>query len=79
MNGRIVTVLLRLSAVGAVIAALVHLTALAIPSFNESTYSTAYPWWRHVIFIGINATLAWLLPNAPSWLIWAYSLLTYKC
>jgi hypothetical protein len=31
-----------------------------------------------VIFIGINGTLAWLLPQPPSWLIWPYGLLTIQ-
>ena len=70
--------LLRLAAVAAVAAAIVHLAALAVPAFNASTYSPAYPWWRHALFIGINLTLAWLLPTPPSWLIWPYSLLTIQ-
>jgi hypothetical protein len=78
VNNRIIPVPLRLASAGAVIAALVHVTALAVPSFNDSTYSATYPWWRHVIFIGINTTLAWLLPNPPSWFIWPYALLTLQ-
>jgi hypothetical protein len=78
VNERVVRMLLRLASAGAVIAALVHVIALASPSFNESTYSSTYPWWRHVVFIGVNVTLAWLLPDPPSWFVWPYSLLTVQ-
>jgi len=78
VNNRVIPVLLRLASAGAVVATLIHVTALAVPSFNELIYSATYPWWRHVIFIGINATLAWLLPNPPSWFVWPYAVLTLQ-
>ena len=71
-------ILLRIAALGAAIATLVHATALALPSVNDFLYSPAYPWWRHIIFIGINGTLAWLLPRPPSWLVWPYAVLTLQ-
>jgi len=78
VNNRVIPVLLRLASAGAVIATLIHVTALAVPSFNELIYSATYPWWRHVIFIGINATLSWLLPDPPSWFVWPYAVLTLQ-
>ena len=31
-----------------------------------------------MIFVGINATLACLLPDPPSWFVWPYSVLTLQ-
>jgi hypothetical protein len=70
--------LLLLAALAAVAAAIVHLAALAVPALNASTYSPAYPWWRHVVFIAINVALAALLQKPPAWLVWPYSLLTIQ-
>ena len=71
-------VLLRLAALAAAIAMLVHASALAVPSVNLVLYSASYPWWRHIVFIGINGTLAWLLPRPPSWLVWPAAVLTVQ-
>ena len=71
-------ILLRIAAAAAAIAALVHAAALTLPSVNDFLYSPAYPWWRHIIFIGINGTLSWLLPRPPSWLVWPYAVLTLQ-
>ena len=70
--------LFRLAAAGAAIAVLVHIAALASPSFDALLYSSTYPWWRHVLFIWIDATLACLLPRPPSWLVWPYGALTLQ-
>jgi len=56
-----VKLLLRLASVAAAVAMLVHAAALAVPSINASLYSPAYPWWRHIVFIAINGTLAWIM------------------
>ena len=70
--------LFRLAALAAAIATLVHVAALAVPAVNLFLYSATYPWWRHLVFIGINGSLAWLLRRPPSWLVWPYAALTVQ-
>ena len=66
----------RLAAAGAVVAAGIHATALAVPAFGAVTYSPTYPAWRHVVFIGIDATAAWMFLRRPIWFVWAFAVLT---
>ena len=70
--------LLRLASVAAAVAMLVHAAALAVPSIHPFLYPADYPWWRHIIFIGINGTLAWQLPRPSSWLVWPFAVLTLQ-
>ena len=67
---------LRLAALGAVIAAAIHATALAVPAFAAAAYPPAYPAWRHGVFITINLSTAWLFRRRPWWFVWAYTVLT---
>ena len=67
--------LFRLASVAAAIAVLVHVAALTVPAVNLFLYNAGYPWWRHVVFIGIDA-LALLLLRRPAWLVWPYAVLT---
>jgi hypothetical protein len=68
--------LFRVATAGALFAALYHAAALTVPAFASLTYPRAYPWWRHVIFIAIDGSLAWLLRRPPDWLVWPLSALT---
>jgi len=53
------------------IAALYHLAAVAAPSLGiRGTH------WRHVLFVGIDVTFAWLLLRRPWWLAIPFALLT---
>ena len=58
-------VLLRLAALAAAIAMLVHASALAVPSVNLFLYSATYPWWRHIVFITPNP-ISLEIPIAPA-------------
>ena len=68
----------RLAAAGGVVAAGIHATALAVPAFGTSTYSPTYPAWRHVLFVVIDATAAWLFLRRPLWFVWAFGVLTVQ-
>jgi multidrug transporter EmrE-like cation transporter len=68
--------LFRLCAVGALVAAMFHAAAMLSPAFARIEYPPGYPIWRHVAFIGVNVTLAWLFLRRPIWLVWAFALLT---
>jgi hypothetical protein len=66
----------RLAALGALVAAGIHLAALAVPAFGNAAYSLGYPAWRHVLFVAINLTLASLFLRRPTWFVWAFAVLT---
>lgn len=68
----------RLAAAGAVVAVAIHATALAVPAFGTALYSPTYPAWRHVVFVVIDSTLAWLFLRRPVWFVWAYAVLTVQ-
>lgn len=68
----------RLAAVGAAVAAGFHAAAMLSPEIARLEYEPTYPIWRHVVFIGIDGVLAWLFLRRPSWLVWAYGLLTLQ-
>lgn len=53
------------------IAALYHLAAAAAPWLGIRGTQ-----WRHVLFVGIDATFAWLLLRRPWWLALPFALLT---
>jgi len=53
-----------------------HATAVASPSIARLEYAATYPAWRHVVWIGIDASLAFLLLRRPRWLVWVFGLLT---
>ena len=69
---------LRLSAFGSLIAAGYHAAALAVPRFAAITYPPDYLPVRHVVFIVIDGSVAWLLLRRPWWLVRAYALLTVQ-
>jgi hypothetical protein len=46
------------------------------PTITDLEYGPTYPMWRHVVFIVIDGSLAWLLLRRPWWLVWAYAGLT---
>ena len=49
-----------------------------IPAFGETAYPATYPLWRHVLFIIINVTFAWLLVRQKRWVVWPFALLTLQ-
>jgi hypothetical protein len=69
---------LRLAAFATAIAAGYHAAALSVPAFAAITYPPDYPAIRHVVFIVIDGTVAWLLLRRPWWLVWAYAVLTIQ-
>ena len=68
----------RVGAAAFVAAALYHLAAVLIPAFAETAYSATYPLWRHLVFIIINVTFAWLLVRQVQWVVWPFALLTLQ-
>ncbi len=60
------------------LAAAWHVTAMAIPSLAATAYPSAYPAWRHIVFIQINLVFAWLFLLRPRWFIWPYILLVMQ-
>jgi len=60
---------------GTAVAALYHLTALLSPAFANIAYSLTYPPLRHIVFIAINCTCAYLFLSRPRWFIWIYIVL----
>lgn len=66
----------RLAAAGALVAVAIHAAALAVPAFATATYPPGYPAWRHLLFVAIDAALAWLFLRRPGWFVWAYAILT---
>jgi hypothetical protein len=68
----------RLCAVGAFLAAMFHAAAMLSPAVARIEYPPSYPAWRHVLFIGIDLTLAWLFLRRPMWLPWAFAVLTFQ-
>lgn len=65
----------RMAALGAMVAAAIHLAALVLPAFAAANYP-GYPAWRHGVFITINLSAAWLFLRRPAWFVWAYAVLT---
>lgn len=68
----------RVLAAGFAVAALYHFTALAIPAFAKIAYAATYPFLRHVVFILIDISVAYLLLLRPPWFIWLYLALTVQ-
>ena len=68
----------RVGAAAFLAAALYHLAAVLIPAFGEIAYTATYPLWRHVVFILINVTFAWLLVRQVRWVVWPFALLTLQ-
>jgi hypothetical protein len=50
-------------------AGLFHLAALKIRPFAGATYAATYPAWRHVVFVIVNVTFAFLFLRRPRWLL----------
>ncbi len=71
-------ILFRVSAGIAVVAALFHAVTMLSPTVGALEYESTYPTWRHVVFIIIDAGLAWLLLRRPMWLVWAFAVLTLQ-
>ena len=53
------------------LAAIYHLVAAAAPALGIRGEQ-----WRHVLFVGIDLTFAWLLLRRPWWLAFPFALLT---
>jgi len=68
----------RVSAAGALVAALFHAAAMLSQPVAALEYKPTYPTWRHVAFIVIDMSLAWLLLRRPRWLVWAFAALTLQ-
>jgi hypothetical protein len=71
-------VIFRVVAVAFFAAALSHVAAVLIPAFGETAYPGTYPLWRHVLFILINITFAWLLLRQVRWVVWPFALLALQ-
>jgi hypothetical protein len=67
-----------IAAIGALAAAAIHATALAVPAFAAAAYPPAYPLWRHALFVAIDLILAALFVRRPRWFVWAYAVLTVQ-
>jgi hypothetical protein len=67
--------LFRLASVALLAAALFHAASVAFPAVARLEYGPDYPAWRHLLFIGIDVTCAWLFRARPEWFVWAYGLL----
>jgi hypothetical protein len=65
-------------AAGFALAALYHVTALAIPAFAKIAYPPTYPPLRHVTFAIVDSLGAFLFLTRPRWLIWPYMVLTLQ-
>ena len=63
-------------AAGAGLAALFHAVAMVSPAVAQHEYEPGYPMWRHVLFIVVDGSLAWLFIRRPLWLPWAFGALT---
>jgi len=59
-------------------AALYHLAAIVIPRFETFAYPYGYPLWRHLLFIAINLSMAWLLLKQVRWVVWLVALMTIQ-
>ena len=68
----------RVLAVSAGLAAVFHAAAMASPAIARLEYEPTYPQWRHVAFIAIDASCAWLFLRRPAWFVWAYAVLTIQ-
>lgn len=68
----------RLGAAALSAAAIYHLAAVLIPTFAAYAYPSAYPLWRHLLFIVIDVTLGCLLLKQVRWVIWPMVLLTLQ-
>lgn len=76
--GRPPPVVFRLAAAAFAFAAAYHTTAIVVPAFARIAYPTTYPLLRHVVFVVIDGSFAWLFLWRPIWLIWPYSVLTIQ-
>jgi len=65
-------------AVLALAAAAFHAAAIASPGIARIEYDATYPAWRHLLFIVIDITVAWLLLRRPRWFVWAFLVLTLQ-
>jgi hypothetical protein len=70
--------LFHLAAAGALVAVAIHAAALTVPAFAAATYPPGYPAWRHVLFVTIDSSLAWLFLRRPAWFVWAFAALTVQ-
>jgi hypothetical protein len=68
----------RLAATAFAFAAAYHAAAMAVPAFARIAYPASYPLLRHVVFVLIDGSFAWLFLSRPIWLIWPYSILTIQ-
>ena len=59
-------------------AAIYHLAAVLIPPFAAFAYPYGYPLWRHVLFIAINVSVAWIVLRRSQWAIWPVALMTLQ-
>jgi hypothetical protein len=59
-------------------AAIYHLAAMLIPRFAAAAYPSGYPLWRHLLFIAINVSMAWLLLKQVRWVVWLVALMTIQ-
>lgn len=68
----------RIAAIGALVAAVIHATALTVPAFAAAAYPPAYPLRRHALFVAIDLILALLFVRRPGWFVWVYAVLTVQ-
>jgi hypothetical protein len=70
-----VNLVLRIAALGALVAAAIHAAALTVPAV-AALYPATYPAWRHALFVAIDLTLAVLFLRRPRWFVWVYAVVT---
>jgi hypothetical protein len=78
MTVRFREMLLTLCSVASAITALFHGTAIVSERVARLEYAPAYPLWRHLLFIAVDASCAWLFIRRPKWFVWAFLVLTIQ-
>jgi hypothetical protein len=59
------------TAIGFALGGVAHATAWLLLLFGIELYGPAYPQWRHVVFVSIDASIAWLAARHSKWLVFA--------
>ena len=79
MNNSSSTLAFRLAALVLLCAAMYHFVASVHPAVEKVVYGAGYlpgfPRWRHVVWVGIDVSIAGFLLWRPRWLIWLWIVL----
>jgi hypothetical protein len=76
------TLVFRVAAFVLLCAAVYHFVASVHPAIERAVYGAGYvpgfPRWRHLVWVGIDVSLAGLLLWRPRWLIWLWIVLVVE-